>query len=156
MLLGDRHEIDVLVERYEDVVARIARRHRVPRRRARLWFGELVRFLDLCAESPSTLAPSKPVDKAWHEFLLFTREYDAFCQGRYGRFLHRDPHDRPDRDAYVRTYLDYTDRYGRPPRRVWPNPLVPTDGGGHGTGCGAGAGDGGGGCGGGGCGGGGA
>ena len=80
-----------LLERYEAVVRRIARRHRVTRGSARRWFAEMVRFLDLCAASATPLAPSKKVDKAWHEFLLFTREYEAFCQERYGRFLHHDP-----------------------------------------------------------------
>ncbi len=32
--------------------------------------------------------PSKVVDDLWHEFILYTREYDAFCQKAFGAFLH--------------------------------------------------------------------
>jgi hypothetical protein len=35
--------------------------------------------------------PSKVVDFAWHEFILFTREYDDFCQKAFGKFLHHTP-----------------------------------------------------------------
>ena len=35
--------------------------------------------------------PSEIVDVAWHEFILFTREYQAFCQKAIGRFLHHTP-----------------------------------------------------------------
>jgi hypothetical protein len=35
--------------------------------------------------------PSQVVDVAWHEFILFTREYRAFCQRGLGRFLHHVP-----------------------------------------------------------------
>ncbi len=35
--------------------------------------------------------PSKVVDIAWHEFILFTREYEEFCHQEFGRFLHHTP-----------------------------------------------------------------
>ncbi len=35
--------------------------------------------------------PSQAVDVAWHEFILFTREYDRFCKQSLGRFLHHIP-----------------------------------------------------------------
>jgi len=35
--------------------------------------------------------PSQAVDDAWHEFILFTRNYQAFCQRAFGRFLHHTP-----------------------------------------------------------------
>lgn len=35
--------------------------------------------------------PSQVVDVAWHEFILFTRNYQAFCQRALGRFLHHTP-----------------------------------------------------------------
>ncbi len=54
----------VPVERYEAVIRRIARAHRVRRETARRWFEEMVRFLDLCAATDVPLAPSKKVDKA--------------------------------------------------------------------------------------------
>jgi len=35
--------------------------------------------------------PSQAVDDAWHEFILFTRNYKDFCQRGLGRFLHHVP-----------------------------------------------------------------
>ncbi|MDG9666132.1 hypothetical protein ONV78_00210 [Hahella sp. CR1] len=35
--------------------------------------------------------PSQAVDVAWHEFILFTRAYEQFCQKCFGRFLHHTP-----------------------------------------------------------------
>src|SRR4051812_5899203 len=95
--------IEAETDRHDAVVRRIAKAHHVRRTTARRWFEELVRFLDLCAESGGPLAPAKKVDKAWHEFILFTREYQRFCHDRYGRMIHHDPYDAPDRIAYQQT-----------------------------------------------------
>ena len=35
--------------------------------------------------------PSQVADEMWHEFILFTRHYHAFCQGAFGGFLHHTP-----------------------------------------------------------------
>jgi hypothetical protein len=35
--------------------------------------------------------PSQAVDDLWHEFILYTKAYDAFCQQAFGGFLHHTP-----------------------------------------------------------------
>lgn len=35
--------------------------------------------------------PSQVVDDLWHEFILHTKGYEAFCQRAFGRFLHHTP-----------------------------------------------------------------
>jgi hypothetical protein len=35
--------------------------------------------------------PSKVVDALWHEFILHTRAYEAFCRRAFGRLLHHTP-----------------------------------------------------------------
>jgi len=35
--------------------------------------------------------PSQVVDDLWHEFILYTREYQVFCRHAFGRFLHHTP-----------------------------------------------------------------
>lgn len=35
--------------------------------------------------------PSQVVDDLWHEFILYTRNYDQFCRTAFGRFLHHTP-----------------------------------------------------------------
>jgi hypothetical protein len=35
--------------------------------------------------------PSQVADDLWHEFILYTRSYQAFCQKAFGRFFHHTP-----------------------------------------------------------------
>ena len=35
--------------------------------------------------------PSQVADDLWHEFILYTRNYQAFCRQAFGRFLHHTP-----------------------------------------------------------------
>lgn len=35
--------------------------------------------------------PSQIADDLWHEFILYTRHYQDFCQHAFGRFLHHTP-----------------------------------------------------------------
>jgi len=35
--------------------------------------------------------PSQAVDEAWHEMILMTRHYTAFCERAFGRYLHHNP-----------------------------------------------------------------
>jgi hypothetical protein len=35
--------------------------------------------------------PSQAVDDLWHEFILYTRAYEAFCGKAFGGFLHHTP-----------------------------------------------------------------
>src|SRR5215475_10657904 len=35
--------------------------------------------------------PSQAADDLWHEFILYTRDYDAFCRRAFGEFLHHTP-----------------------------------------------------------------
>jgi hypothetical protein len=35
--------------------------------------------------------PSQVADDLWHEFILYTRNYEAFCNRAFGRFLHHTP-----------------------------------------------------------------
>jgi hypothetical protein len=35
--------------------------------------------------------PSQAADDLWHEFILFTRNYEIFCKNAFGRFLHHTP-----------------------------------------------------------------
>jgi len=35
--------------------------------------------------------PSQVADDLWHEFILYTKNYERFCQQAFGRFLHHTP-----------------------------------------------------------------
>jgi len=53
----------------------------------------LKEYFHICNISGRTMIsmPSQVVDVAWHDFILFTREYESFCQQALGRFLHHTP-----------------------------------------------------------------
>jgi hypothetical protein len=52
----------------------------------RQWFRLLARHPSVRLSMPSML-----VDDMWHEFLLHTRDYAAFCDAVLGQFLHHEP-----------------------------------------------------------------
>jgi hypothetical protein len=47
--------------------------------------------------------PSVLVDDMWHKFLLHTRDYAAFCDAAFGRFLHHEPESTLTRTRQPRT-----------------------------------------------------
>ncbi len=53
---------------------------------------ECKRFLYAATIVPDVLlVPSTAVDEYWHEFILFTKEYQDFCINVAGRFIHHEP-----------------------------------------------------------------
>lgn len=53
---------------------------------------EFRKYLLLILESNKPLGMISPIiDEVWHAFLLHTRDYQAFCQKAYGRFVHHRP-----------------------------------------------------------------
>ncbi|TQK44744.1 hypothetical protein FBY35_6268 [Streptomyces sp. SLBN-118] len=51
-------------------------------------------FLDVMGSTGETLSPSKLIDPAWHTFMLHSPQYTAWCQERYGRYIHHAPNSR--------------------------------------------------------------
>jgi hypothetical protein len=56
-------------------------------------FAALNDYFHLCRQAGRRMVsmPSQAADDAWHEFILFTRQYDSFCRHAFGRFLHHTP-----------------------------------------------------------------
>ena len=59
---------------------------------------------------------SHRVDEAWHEFVLFTEEYVAFCKQFFGHYVHHSPSNAPDPGgagarAPEATFAEFADRY---------------------------------------------
>ncbi len=50
-------------------------------------------FFYICNQANGKMVAmlSEIVDVLWHEFLLFTREYETFCKKGLGHFLHHTP-----------------------------------------------------------------
>jgi hypothetical protein len=133
----------------EAVVVRIQADEGVDRETARRSFNEMLVFLDLVADSKRFISPPRPVDVAWHAFILHTREYEAYCRERFGRVIHHEPTATADPAAYRRAYERRT-RYGPMDAAIWAVPVAATSeledsggwgGGDSGTGSGGGGGD---------------
>ncbi|MEM9101873.1 MAG: hypothetical protein AAGB12_06085 [Pseudomonadota bacterium] len=58
-------------------------------------FAALKDYFWMClkANKEFVTMPSRVVDKAWHEFILYTKSYQKFCHSAFGRYLHHTPAD---------------------------------------------------------------
>jgi hypothetical protein len=94
----------------------------------RLAFTELKKYLWLVAVTGRELAMySRTVDEVWHQFILFTREYHAFCDRFFGHYMHHGPFVAPPPDDGGADLLEflraYREHFG-PLSRVWLESLI--------------------------------
>jgi hypothetical protein len=90
-------------------------------------FTELVRYLVLGRMYPDKYwyMVSRVVDEVWHQFVLFTKQYRAFCQRYFGQYLDHLPGMSPDAPdlTVVASFEDfsayYAQHFGAPPSDVW-------------------------------------
>ena len=82
---------------------------------------EVLRYLHLVAASGRVLTPSHSVDLAWHEFILCTRTYGAFCRRHFGRMIHHQPGGLEDenKSQFDQTLALYQRYFGPPPAAYW-------------------------------------
>src|SRR5437879_46740 len=76
---------------------------------------ELKRYLSLCAiNRKASYGMAGPIDDLWHTFIIFTKEYAAFCDSVAGIFLHHIPNTKPTRDteSYEVFLNDYEVMFG--------------------------------------------
>lgn len=88
---------------------------------------EFRRYMMLCAVFPDEiLPPSRLVDSVWHEALMFTRDYQHWCEMGAGRFIHHEPsRSEADSERFRQLYFGntlprYRSLFGEPPAEVWP------------------------------------
>jgi hypothetical protein len=121
--------MDLIVRRYAEDLALpidVAKEHE----------REIKRFLILCALNPfEPYAMRGPMDEIWHTFIIFTKDYTAFCEGIAGYYIHHAPmdvdHDSPDvsKQHYEQFLADYEAVFGEaPPPSFWPRPQVASPG----------------------------
>lgn len=70
-----------------------ARRPGLPAKDGQLVARALRQFFlaHLAAKRQFVSMPSQVTDDLWHEFILYTRNYDDFCRRAFGRFMHHTP-----------------------------------------------------------------
>lgn len=76
---------------FEPLIHRMVDKHTWEEAEAREVFEDLKRFLALAATHTESIVPPPKVDDMWHDFILFTQDYEAFCHNHAGRFIHHVP-----------------------------------------------------------------
>lgn len=85
---------------------------------------EYKKFMYLAAISDQMVSPSEIIDKVWHEHLVFTKSYEAFCQ-LLGKQIHHIPstHQKGEfqkfQEAKVHTNQLYQKEFGEQPSAIW-------------------------------------
>ena len=86
----------------ELLVERFSQDYNIPSSEVIEQFDEVKKFLVVCASDRSTrFAPSKTLDKMWHDFVIFTPEYVRFCD-TIGGYVHH----RPTREIMHQSYAN--------------------------------------------------
>ncbi|MEJ7558136.1 MAG: hypothetical protein WKF66_07475 [Pedobacter sp.] len=82
----------ILAYQNEDIIYRFTNMMNVTEDEAQDIFTETKKFLYLSL-LPGIFIPDELLilDEMWHNFILFTREYHAFCETNFARFLHHQP-----------------------------------------------------------------
>jgi len=81
----------VLSYKNQSVVERIAKEAKVTLEEAQSIFEDTLRFLYLAAVTNKPVVPTKKIDEGWHNFIMFTRDYNEFCHEYLGHFVHHCP-----------------------------------------------------------------
>ncbi|RJQ14558.1 hypothetical protein C4553_00590 [Candidatus Parcubacteria bacterium] len=81
----------VMAFQHPGLIARLQVKLNLNQEEAVSLFEDMKRFLFLCGAEDRPLAPPELIDEAWHNFILFTKDYARFCQEQFGKFIHHLP-----------------------------------------------------------------
>lgn len=73
------------------VAQRLVKELDVSLEEAQVMFLDAKLFLWACSLGKG-MCPTKAIDEAWHNFILFTKDYHKFCKQIAGEYLHHVPH----------------------------------------------------------------
>ena len=92
---------NILSYQHEGLVARLMDKMSLAKSEAEELKSDMLRFLYLCGidSKVTTFVPPELIDEAWHNFILFTREYGVFCKRYFGKFIHHAPNTREKKVA---------------------------------------------------------
>lgn len=105
--------------RNPDVVDSFLATWAMPRAEAELLFEDIRRWIWLSAKARETQAKLfidaklRLFDEMWHTFVLFTKEYAAFCEKYVGRFCHHAPTTQPQHREIARRAAEDPEEYVR-------------------------------------------
>lgn len=110
-----------------DIIEKFCSEYSVNKELAKEYFIEVKKFLYLCSSSDEVLAPSTEIDKIWHTFILFTKDYRLYCMHFLGKFIDHVPEvnkkDAPHCENYLlNTITNYKSVFGELNDNVWQIP----------------------------------
>ncbi len=89
LMVIDGDLVDAAVQ--QAVITRTAHALRCSHRVAAEAFADALEFVGASQRYVARMVPSYQVDEAWHQFILFTADYERYCRLRVGRFVHHAP-----------------------------------------------------------------
>ncbi len=78
-------------EELKEVVIRFAKDKSITITEASKVRDNFFQFISLTKISNNPISPPMIVDEFWHKFLIFTRQYQNFCDKHFGHFIHHEP-----------------------------------------------------------------
>jgi len=91
----------------EDVLSRFMDMYRVDEEEATDIFQETKKFLYIC-RLPGIFIPDHLliIDEMWHNSILFTREYQCFCDRYFGSYIHHLPASKKEKELQIKKNSD--------------------------------------------------
>lgn len=102
----DKNLSDVLDYKNDDVIDRFLVMYDVEKLEAQKIFNETLKWLWLGNKIEDVFIDDSTliIDEMWHNFILFTQDYQEFCLECFGRYLHHQPEKRKQKEWYDSTF----------------------------------------------------
>lgn len=93
---------EVLEYRNDDVIDRFLVMYDIEKVEAQKIFNETLKWLWLGNKVEDVFIDDSTliIDEMWHNFILFTQDYQNFCQDNFGRYIHHQPEKRRHQEYY--------------------------------------------------------
>ncbi|WP_052250038.1 hypothetical protein [Flavobacterium sp. KMS] len=94
---------NVLNYKNEDVVDRFLKFYKIEESEAVSIFQETKKWLWLCSNVNFNFISDDSIiiiDEMWHNFILFTKDYNDFCQTYFGQYIHHQPKTRKENEEW--------------------------------------------------------
>jgi hypothetical protein len=110
---------EIMAYQHDRLLHRYSVDYGVPIEESHRCFNALKEFLIVCVLKPGYKVTSDPIDRMWHTFLLFTREYRNFCEENLGMFINHEPFEQAAPHAYLDTRAFAQDYFGKLDEKFW-------------------------------------
>lgn len=110
---------EIMAYQHDRLLNRYAMDYGTSNEESRQCFEALKQFLIVCALKPGYKVTSDPIDRMWHTFLLFTKDYKNFCEENLGMFINHEPFENSAPEAYLETRAFAKEYFGQLDEYLW-------------------------------------